>query len=206
LADILFTFDMKKNFLLSMLISFAMVCSCQKQDSAAEQQLAQQKTALDAREKALDEREKELNLRETVLNERGNALAKKEKAAANARTIAPDVQSQDAVRDAAEAKAERDRRIQQLPPEIRALIPDPQQMNSARAEKERRTQERLAQRQRAPEQLQIQRQRKLDMSGGAIFPAPEATSPTPSSTVETTAPTPSPAVEAASPTLSPTPQ
>jgi hypothetical protein len=172
-----------------------MICSCQKQDSAAEQQLAQQKTALDAREKALDEREKELILRETVLNERGDALAKKEKAAANARTIAPDVQSRDAVRDAAEAKAERDRKIQQLPPEIRALIPDAPQMNSARAEKERRTQERLA-----------QRQRKLEMSGGAIFPAPEATSPTPSSTVETTAPTPSPAVEAASPTSSPTPQ
>ena len=172
-----------------------MICSCQKQDSAAEQQLAQQKTALDAREKALGEREQELNLRETVLNERGNALAKKEKAAANARTIAPNVQSQDAVRDAAEAKAERDRRIQQLPPEIRALIPDPSQVNSAKAEKERRTQERLA-----------QRQRKLEMSGGAIFPAPEATSPTPSSTVETTAPTPSPAVEAASPTSSPTPQ
>jgi uncharacterized protein (DUF3084 family) len=195
LADTLFTFDMKKNFILSMLISFAMICSCQKQDSAAEQQLAQQKTALDAREKALGEREQELNLRETVLNERGNALAKKEKAAANARTIAPNVQSQDAVRDAAEAKAERDRRIQQLPPEIRALIPDPSQVNSAKAGKERRTQERLA-----------QRQRKLEMSGGAIFPAPEATSPTPSSTVETTAPTPSPAVEAASPTSSPTPQ
>ena len=40
-----------------MLISFAMICSCQKQDSAAEQ-LAQRKAELDAREKALDEREK----------------------------------------------------------------------------------------------------------------------------------------------------
>jgi hypothetical protein len=49
---------MKKLFTLTMLISFAMICSCQKQDSAAEQQLAQRKAELDAREKALDEREK----------------------------------------------------------------------------------------------------------------------------------------------------
>jgi hypothetical protein len=38
-----------------MLISLAMVCCCQKQDAAAEQQLAQRKAELDAREKALDE-------------------------------------------------------------------------------------------------------------------------------------------------------
>ncbi|PYI41944.1 MAG: hypothetical protein DMF12_08380 [Verrucomicrobia bacterium] len=51
---------MKKFFVISMLISFAMICSCQKQDLAAEQQLAQRKAELDAREKALDEREKAL--------------------------------------------------------------------------------------------------------------------------------------------------
>jgi phosphoenolpyruvate-protein kinase (PTS system EI component) len=34
---------MKKLFILSMLIPLAMVCSCQKQDAAAEQQLAQRK-------------------------------------------------------------------------------------------------------------------------------------------------------------------
>ena len=51
-----FTPDMKKLFTISMLVSFAMICSCQKQDSAAEQQLAQQKAKLDAREKALNER------------------------------------------------------------------------------------------------------------------------------------------------------
>jgi hypothetical protein len=49
---------MKKTLVLSLLIPFALVCSCQKQDSTAEQQLAQRKTELDAREKALDEREK----------------------------------------------------------------------------------------------------------------------------------------------------
>jgi hypothetical protein len=51
---------MKKTFVLSLLIPFALVCSCQKQDSTAEQQLAQRKMELDAREKALDEREKAL--------------------------------------------------------------------------------------------------------------------------------------------------
>jgi hypothetical protein len=186
---------MKNNFILSMIISFAMICSCQKQDSAAEQQLAQRKTELDARETALIERDKELSLRETALNERESALAKKEKAAANAPTTAPDAQSQDVIRDAAEVKAERDRRLQQLPPEIRALVPDPSQVNAAKAEKDRMTQERLLQRQRGPEQLQNQKQRKLEMSGGAVFPAPQANSATPS-----------PAVEAASPTSSPTPQ
>jgi hypothetical protein len=49
---------MKKLLALSMLIPLAMVCSCQKQDAAAEQQLAQRKAELDTREKALDEREK----------------------------------------------------------------------------------------------------------------------------------------------------
>ena len=51
---------MKKIFVLSMLVPLAMVCSCQKQDAAAEQQLAQRKAELDAREKELDRREKAL--------------------------------------------------------------------------------------------------------------------------------------------------
>jgi hypothetical protein len=182
---------MKKNFILSVIISFAMICSCQKQDSAAEHQVAQRKTELDARETALDERDKELSLRETALNERENALAKKEKAAANAPTTAPGAKSQHVIRDAAEVKAERDRRLQQLPPEIRALVPDASQVNAARAEKDRLTQERLLQRQRGPEQLQNQEQRKLEMSGGAVFPVPEASSPTPAQTVEASSPTPS---------------
>jgi len=41
---------MKKLFVLSMLISFAMVSSCQKQSLTDEQQLAQRKAELDARE------------------------------------------------------------------------------------------------------------------------------------------------------------
>jgi len=94
--------DMKTNFILSMVIPFAMICSCQKQDSAAEQQLAQRKTELDARKKALAAREK--------------ALAEREKATANARTIPPGVQGQ--TPDPSQVNAERDRRIQQLPPQV----------------------------------------------------------------------------------------
>lgn len=104
-----------------MLISFAMICSCQKQGSAAERQLAQRKAELDAREKALDEREKELALRETVLKERERGLAKNEKAAGNARTIQDPAQVQaekDRIRQQLPAQwdADRDKRIQQLPP------------------------------------------------------------------------------------------
>jgi hypothetical protein len=61
---------MKKTLLLSFLIPFALVCSCQKQDSTAEQQLAQRKTELDAREKALDEREKALAQQEKLVARR----------------------------------------------------------------------------------------------------------------------------------------
>ena len=185
-----------------MLIAFAMICACQKQNSAAEQQLAQRKTELDTRAAALDEREKALDRRE-------RALAQREKAAANVRTIPQRVQGQtpDAAQirtippgvqgqtpDASQAQAERDRRIQQLPPEMRALI-DPSQVNSARVEKERMTRERRAQTQLGPEDLQRQWQRNLDkakMSGKAVFPAAEATSPTPSPAIEATSPNPSP--------------
>jgi uncharacterized protein (DUF3084 family) len=178
---------MKKNFIFSSLIALAMICSCQKQDSGTEQQLAQRKTELDARENALDEREKELNLRETALKERESAFAKKEKAAVSARTIAPDAQSQNANRDAAQAKAERDKRIQQLPPEIRALIPDPSQMKSAKAEKDRMTQQQLGQRQRKFEAIQ-----KGQTLGTARSPAAEANSSAPSIDIEAASPTPSP--------------
>jgi len=48
-----------------------------------------------------------------------NAFAENEKSKANVQTIPPDAQSQDVIRDEAQANAERDRRIQ----EFRA--PDP---------------------------------------------------------------------------------
>ena len=171
-----------------MLTSFVMICSCQKQGSAAEQQLAQRKTELDTREAALDEREK-------ALVERERAFAQREKAAANVRTIPPGVQGQ--TPDAAQIQAERDRRIQQLPPEFRALISrTPPDTSQEKAEKDRMMQERRAQTQLGPEDLQRQWQRNLDkakMSGNAVFPA--ADSPTPSPAVEATSPSPSPTPE-----------
>jgi hypothetical protein len=89
---------MKRLFTLSMLISFAMICSCQKQDSAAERQIAQRKAELDAREKALDEREK--------------ALDEREKATTNIRRIPADVQRR--IPDPAQVQAQRDKRRQQM--------------------------------------------------------------------------------------------
>jgi chromosome segregation ATPase len=189
---------MKKFGTLSVIISFALICSCQKQDSAAEQELAQRKTELDARENRLDERMNELREKVKALDERVKVLAENQKAMANAGTSLNGVQSETS--DPAQEQAERER-IQQLYTEMRARMADPAQRSSAWAEKERRTQERLTQRQQAPEQLQSQKQRKAKMFGGAVFPAPAA----PTSTVEPTAPTPSPATEAASPNPSPTP-
>jgi hypothetical protein len=95
---------------LSVLVSFAMICACQKQDSAAEAQLAQRKAELDVREKALDEKEK--------------ALAGKEKMIARFRAIPSDLQARKPAVDPEQAKAEREQRIQQLPPELQALIRD----------------------------------------------------------------------------------
>jgi len=106
-----------------MLISFGMICSCQKQDSAAEQQLAQRKVELDAREQALDERLNALEEKVNALDKTVSALAEKEKATLNAQTILPGVQSQ--VPDPAQMRAERDRRVEQLPPDAPALLADP---------------------------------------------------------------------------------
>jgi dTMP kinase len=112
---------MKRIFVFSTLICFAMICACQRQDSAAEAQFAQRKAELDAREKALDEREK--------------ALDEREKAVANGRAI----QSGQQARNPAEVEAEKEKRLQQLPPELRALIPNREQMNAARLRKQRET-------------------------------------------------------------------
>src|SRR6516162_8314038 len=106
---------MKKIFVLSILTAFAMVCSCEKQDSPAEEQFAQRKLQLDAREEALaerksvlDEREKALDEREKALRQREKSLAAKEQATMNAQTNPANVQ------DPAEMKVERDTVTQQL--------------------------------------------------------------------------------------------
>jgi DNA repair exonuclease SbcCD ATPase subunit len=142
---------MKKNFILSMIISFAMICSCQKQDSAAEQQLAQRKTELDAREKALDDREK-------ALEEREKLVAK------------PRVPS---VPRIAPAPAEPQRTV---PPELQGLIADPSQLRTAR---EQRMQERLAERQRKLEEVQRRRVRALPPNQTTAPSTEQAASPTP---------------------------
>jgi outer membrane translocation and assembly module TamA len=183
---------MKRIFILSMVIPFAMICSCQKQDSAAEQQLAQRKTELDAREKVLDKRENALVERENALVEREKALAEKEKAMTNARTIARGVQGQTPV--PSQGKAERDSRLQQLPPELRTLIPHTSKVTAGDPAKQARP----APRQLRPEDLQRQWEGKLNkakMSGEPVSPPAEAGSPTPSPAVEATSPTPSPTPE-----------
>ena len=132
---------MKRMLVLCMLLCFAMICACQKQDSAAEPQLAQRKAELDAREKALDEREK--------------AVSEWEKAVANSRII----QSRQQARNPAEVEADREKRLQQLPPELRALVPNPAQVDSAKLAKER---EAARQGQTSnPEQAKAEREKRI---------------------------------------------
>ena len=145
---------MKKTLVLSLLIPFALVCSCQKQDSTAEQQLAQRKTELDAREKALDEREK--------------ALVEREKLVAK-----PRVPSIPRI-----APAEPQRTV---PPELKGLMADPSQL---RTEREQRIQERLAERQRKMEEVQRRRIRVLPPNQVTAPSTEQAASPSPSPTPE----------------------
>ena len=82
---------MKKFWVLSVIISFAMICSCQKQDSTAEQQPAQQKTGLDTRETALIERLNALDEKVNALDKKVKTLFEKEQATSNAGTTATGV-------------------------------------------------------------------------------------------------------------------
>ena len=161
---------MKKTLFLSTFIAFAMICSCQKQDSAAEAQLAQRKTELDVREEALIQREK-------AVDEREKAVAEREKAVATSRVI----QSQRQAPDAAQAEAERQRRIEQLPPELKALIPDRSRIDAAKAEKETAAQQRAVQTQSSVDDA---RQKKMSAIAApqAEVPQAAATSPSPSPT------------------------
>lgn len=145
---------MKKTSVLSLLIPFALICSCQKQDSTAEQQLAQRKTELDEREKALDEREK--------------ALAEREKVVAKPR-VAP-------VPRIAPAEPQRT-----VPPELKGLMADPSQL---RTERDQRIQERLAERQRKMEEVQKMRVRAVPRSQATAPSTEQAASPSPSPTPE----------------------
>ena len=147
---------MKKTFALSLLIPLALVCSCQKQDSTAEQQLTQQKADLDARQKALDDKEKALEQREKLV-------------------VKPRVPT---VARVAPAPAEPQATV---PPELKGLVPDPSQL---RAEREQRMQERFADRQRKIEEVQRRRVRVSTPNQAPAASIEQAASPIPSPTPE----------------------
>jgi hypothetical protein len=120
---------MKKFFVLSLLIPFALVCSCQKRDVMAEQQLAQRKTDLDAREKALDEREKALADREKLAAKPRAPTVPRTVPAQPQRSVPPELQGliADPSRD------NREQRIQERLAERQRKIEEIQKMRAARA-------------------------------------------------------------------------
>ena len=152
-----------------MLTSLAMICACQKQDSAADAELAQRKAELDAREKALNEREK--------------ALGDWEKAITRFRANPSDLQLRKPAVDPEQAKAEREKRIQQLPPELQALIRDRSLLDPRTAGKDQGTEDRAAELRR---RLEEARSKKM---GALASPTPEVSDMQPS------APSPSPTPE-----------
>ena len=160
---------MKKIIVLSTLVSLAMICGCQKNDSVAEAQFAQRKAELDKREKGLDDREK--------------ALVAKEKMIGSLRAIPSGLQSRRQPVDPEQAKAERERRIQQLPPELQALIRDRSLLDTRAAEKSRTTEDPAAQLRR---RLEEERKKKMSAiaSPSAETPDTQSTSPSPSPTPE----------------------
>ena len=115
---------MKKMFVLSMLISAAMICACQKKDSAAQQQVTQSKTELDARDEAVAERLNSLEEKVHWLDQRVKELAEKEKAAMNTQATPTETPN------AAQEEAEKERMIQQLS----TMAPTPSQLNAAEKE------------------------------------------------------------------------
>ena len=159
---------MKRIFVLSTSISFAMICACQKQDSATEAQLAQRKAELDTREQALTKREK--------------ALAEKEKMIARFRAIPSDLQARKPAVDPEQAKAEREKRIQQLPPELQTLIRDRSLLDS-RSEKAATTEDRTGELRRRLEESRTKKESAM-ASPNAETSDTQPTSSSPSPTPE----------------------
>jgi hypothetical protein len=157
---------MKGLVVLSVLVSFAMICGCQKQDPAADAQLAQRKAELDAREKALDEREK--------------ALGDWEKAMTKFRAIPSDLQARKPAVDPEQVKAEREKRIQQLPPELQALIRD-RSLLDPRAEKPTAaTEDRAAELKRRLEEARTKKESAIASPNAETSDAqPTSSSPSP---------------------------
>jgi hypothetical protein len=172
---------MKKLFALSMLIPLAMVCSCQKQDAAAEQQLAQRKVELDTREKALDEREKALSERERTM----------------ARAVAPaDAQLRALKRDTSSNAPT----SATIPPGL--APPDNSQLKASR---EKRIEELRAIRQRRMQALQEMRSMRAQPNSGAGAPVDTSASGNTSGPADTSTSA-STGAEATSPSPSSTPQ
>jgi hypothetical protein len=168
---------MKRLLILSMLIPLAMVCSCQKQDAAAEQQLAQRKAELDTREKALEDREK--------------ALAAREKAIARAALMPADAQLR-ALKKAGSAN-----------PATSGVIPPglaPPDNSQLKASREKRIEELRALRQRRMEAIQKMRSMRQPNAGAAVDTSGSGSTP---SSAETTTDS---GAEAASPSPPVTPQ
>jgi len=168
---------MKRTVTLSMLIACAAICSCQKQDSAAEQQLTRPKVELDGCEQAFAERVSGLEERMNELDKRVSALAERE--IRNAETTPSAAQSQVVVREPAQAEV--DSEIQQTPTDAQALGP-----SNVDLEKDRE-QQRLAQARRGLDK-ESNRRRKLEqtqkwmMSQATPSPSVDATSSNPSPT------------------------
>ncbi|MBX6324467.1 MAG: hypothetical protein IRY93_00360 [Chthoniobacterales bacterium] len=160
---------MKTSLALSMLLPLAILCSCQKQDSSVEQQLAQRQAQLDAREKALDEREK--------------ALAARERALTTQQMPSLDAKLR-ALRDSAASG--------QTPSIPSGLIPDNTRL---KAERERRLQERIAERQRRLESLQRMRRQLATETVSPNAQSSPAIESAPSVNPEAASPTPSPATQ-----------
>ena len=185
--------DMKRILLLSVLIPLAMICSCQKQDSAAERQLTERKAELDAREQAFAERVNGLEERMNELDKRVSALAERE--IRNAEATVPAAQSQAAIPDPAQMQAEVDSGIQQIPVDAQPPVAGSLQGDPEKAEKDR-IRERLGLSQRGLDK-ENNRRRKFEqtqrwrMSPSAASPAAEVTSATSSPAVDVTSPTPS---------------
>lgn len=122
------------------------------------------------------------------LDQRVKELAEKEATTMNARTSRGGVQGQTS--DSAQIQAEKERMIQQLA----TMVPHPSRAAAGDPAKEQRP----AQRQLGPDDLQRQWQSKLDkakISGQAVSPAPEAGSAIPFPAVEASSPSPSPTPE-----------
>jgi hypothetical protein len=101
---------MKKALALFVIIPFALICSCEKRDATAEQQLAERKRELDVREKALDEREKAFAERKKLVV-RPRVAPVRRTPAARAQRVAPDLQGR--IADPNQESLEREQRIRE---------------------------------------------------------------------------------------------